>query len=99
MLELLTGTNLAGVTYNRSTAVESQIRATLSLGRAELVARGMISDKSSRAFLKEECLVYLVRAAYLRNDADEFNTATELLLRRFMLWAGNWSSSAVPAAG
>lgn len=89
VLEPLIGTNRAGVPYRRLPAVEFQIRSALPLGKTDLVARAKISDKSSQGFLKEECLVYLVRAAYLRGDADGFNTATELLLRRFVRWAGS----------
>jgi hypothetical protein len=87
-LDPLVQRNEAGQLYLRSAAVESQIRTALLLSRTELIARSRISERDSPQFLQEECLVYLVRNAYLRNDVDGLNTATEALLRRCMRGIG-----------
>jgi DNA-directed RNA polymerase specialized sigma24 family protein len=85
-VEPLTKSTREGVVYQRLPDVEAQIRASIGLRRAELVARAAIMDSASQEYLKEECLVHLVRAACLKDDVDGFNTAMGLLLRRCTRW-------------
>lgn len=80
--EPLTRVTRAGVRYRRPAAVEAQLAEVLALRMPALIARAQITDRASPAYLKDECLVYLVRAAGLGDDADRFNTLTSLLLRR-----------------
>jgi hypothetical protein len=87
-LRPLTRTNGAtGRPFERDAAVERQIGEALALEPEALVARAHVRDRCDERFLREECLVYLIRE-YSR-DATERGQARwlasdlsgELLLR------------------
>lgn len=69
-LEPLTRRNRHGDLYTRDPDVERQIAEALTLRQEALRMRVAINDRGSPDYLKEECLVYLLRH-YHRGDGDE----------------------------
>ncbi|MFL5733043.1 MAG: hypothetical protein ACJ78Q_07550 [Chloroflexia bacterium] len=79
-------THLNGATgrpFQRDPEVEEQICTALALEPGALVVRAGVRDRSDPRFLREECLVYLIRE--LNQDAERRRVASdlsgELLLR------------------
>jgi DNA-directed RNA polymerase specialized sigma24 family protein len=70
------------VPYRREPAVEEQIRAALRSDPAALVERAAVRDQASPVYLREECLVYLVREFALQGEAAHVATLSEALLGR-----------------
>ena len=68
MLEPLTRRNRGGQVYAREPDVERQIAMALPLSRDSLRARAAISDRQSPDYVKEECLIYLVRHYHRSGD-------------------------------
>ena len=83
--EPLTHRNTEGEVYQRLGQVDSQIQMALALETRELQARSDITDKTSPEFLKEECLVYLIRHHKAGNQQC-MNGLSESLLRRCGTW-------------
>src|SRR6266540_5920786 len=69
-IEPLTHRGRDGKVYTRTREVESQIREALSLDRTVLCERVAIERYTTPGFIKEECLVYLIRL-FLREGEDE----------------------------
>ena len=84
--ELLTHRNAAGETYQRLKVVDRQIKHALMLDSEELQRRSEVRDKEVPEFLKEECLVYLIRHYHKAGDRQRVNDLSESLVRR----CGNW---------
>jgi hypothetical protein len=80
--EPLTRRNRSGVLYAREADVERQIVRAISLSGAALRERVAVSDRDSSDYLKEECLVYLLRYWRIRGDDQRVNDVTAALLRR-----------------
>jgi len=80
--EPLTRRNADREVYRREPAVEQQIAAALGLDPAALLARAQIADEAATEFLKEECLVYLIRRAQREGQIQIANDLSAVLLRR-----------------
>ena len=91
--EPLTHTNAAGDVYQRLAVVDVQIQAALSLDRGALRRRSQITDKGSPDFLKEECLVYLIRHYHGAGNRDCVNDLSKSLLSRCATWINGQLSS------
>lgn len=61
----LTRKNSEGEVYERTEEVERQISAALTMEPGPLIARAQVRDYKAHGYLREECLVYMVRE-YLR---------------------------------
>ncbi|MCG3159181.1 MAG: hypothetical protein JMDDDDMK_00167 [Acidobacteria bacterium] len=81
-VEPLTRRNTSGKVYKRSSAVEVQISAALSLSDEELVSRASIREETANGYLQEESLVYLIRTSYQRKNNFLCNKLSEILLTR-----------------
>lgn len=64
----LTRRNKEGRLYERLPDVEHQIASVLSLSESDLIARLKVKDEGSSSYLKEECLVYLLREFTMRGN-------------------------------
>jgi len=82
MPEPLTRRNRAGQPYLRDSDVELQILTSLPLSREDLRRRTAISDRGSPDYLKEECLVYLVRHYHRGGDEQRVRDLSSALLDR-----------------
>ena len=81
-IEPLTHRNTEGALYQRLAVVEDQIAGALPLDLDHLRERASLSEQQDPGYLKEECLVYLIRH-YRRMDEPHFvNALTEELLHR-----------------
>ena len=81
-IEPLTRRNAHGVVYQREPEVERQIAQALRLPADRLRERAAVSDQESADYLKEECLVYLIRHYHRAGERQLVNDLTEVLLRR-----------------
>lgn len=81
-LEPLTRRNASGKIYKRSSVVEAQISAALSLSDEEIVSRAGIREETADGYLQEESLVYFIRTSYQRNNNFLCNKLSEILLTR-----------------
>ena len=85
----LSGTNLSplihrdkeGVLLKRAPDVDAQIHDSLVLAPAELVQRAK-KEAQDPGFLKDEALVYLIRAFHKSGNKDITNQLSEVLIRR-----------------
>ena len=75
-----------GDVYRRLEEVDMQIQMALGLDHGELRRRSKIMDKVSPDFLKEECLVYLIRHYHRAGDRDCVNDLSKSLLSRCATW-------------
>lgn len=78
----LTRFTKAGTPYVRPPEVESQLNEVLGEPAAEQLARAKCIDEGSPRFLKDECLVYLVREAWLADDLALYSELSQQLIRR-----------------
>jgi hypothetical protein len=78
-IEPLTHRGRDGKVYTRTREVKSQIREALSLDRTILCERVAIERYTTPGFIKEECLVYLIRR-FLREGESEL--VSHLVKRR-----------------
>jgi hypothetical protein len=78
----LTHRNREGIPYRREDAVERQIDAALALTPTALTQRARLRDPDAPDYLREECLVYLLRAFALRGETAIVDTLSEALLER-----------------
>ena len=80
--EPLTHKNASGKVYERHDDVVRQIVEVARLDREELHARARLDEETSPDFLKEECLVYLIRHSYRTGDKLLLDRLSEVLLSR-----------------
>jgi DNA-directed RNA polymerase specialized sigma24 family protein len=80
--EPLTHRNTNGQVYQRDALVERQICWAVALDAAALRARADKSDLTDPDFLKEECLVYLIRHYHRAGDRRRVNDLALALLQR-----------------
>lgn len=78
----LTRSTKAGTPYVRPPEVESQLNELLGESAAEQLARAKCTDKGASQFLKDECLVYVVREAWLADDSALYSELSQQLIRR-----------------
>src|SRR5258708_2525673 len=81
-VEPLTHRNADGDVYQRTPAVERQIATALALPHDRLRQRLAVADQNATDYLKEECLVYLIRHYHRVGDAGLVNSVSEALLHR-----------------
>lgn len=81
-LRPLTRCNKQGEVYQRSTAVESQIKSALALSPDRLLERALLQDDQLSDYLREECLVYLIREYKRKGHEKIINDLSQILLRR-----------------
>ncbi len=81
-IEPLTRRNTDGVVYRREDGVERQIAEALGLSPDHLRERAAALDKHAQGYLKEECLVYLIRHYHRAGERRLVNDLSEALLRR-----------------
>lgn len=81
-IEPLTRRNAAGVVYRREPVVERQIAEALRLPPDRLRERAAVSDQHAPDYLKEECLVYLLRRYQRAGERRLVSDLAEALLRR-----------------
>lgn len=81
-LHPLTRCNSEGVIYQRTEIVEAQIVVALALPPWQLIERAQITDYQSPFYLKEECLVYLIREYYQHGYESIVNDLSAVLLLR-----------------
>lgn len=75
-IEPLTHPGDDGKTFKRSSQVEAQIVEALSLEPSRLIGRVALEDYQQSGYLKEECVVYLIRK--LQRDG-EFDLAGQFM--------------------
>lgn len=75
-----------GQRYERDPAVEVEIASVLSLSPVALIARAGIRDRKSADFLREETLVYFIRAYHAAGRQAVVTELTEALLARCARW-------------
>lgn len=80
--ESLTHCTVDGRPYQREPIVERQIAEALTLPADDLRRQLAVIDQQSPAFLKEECLVYLIRHYERAGDYRQVNDLTQALLAR-----------------
>lgn len=78
----LTRRNSLGEIYVRTPEVESQIKYAMGLDPPSLIERACNSDHKSLGFLKEECLVYLIREYLARDDKRTTEQLFKILFER-----------------
>lgn len=78
----LTRSTKAGKPYARPPEVESQLNQLLGESAAEQLARAKCIEKGSPRFLRDECLVYLIREAWLADDSALYSELSQQLIRR-----------------
>lgn len=81
-LRPLTRCNREGTVYQRTETVEAQIVTALTLSPWQLIERAQIADYQSPSYLKEECLVYLIREYYQHGYETLVNDLSAMLLLR-----------------
>ena len=84
--EPLTRRNVAGEIYQRLEVVDRQIQEALRLDSVDLQRRSEVRDKAAPEFLKEECLVYLIRHYHKAGDRQRVDDLSESLVRRCGTW-------------
>jgi hypothetical protein len=78
----LTRRNKQGEVYQRTEAVEERIRSALSLKPAVMIEAARIRNYKAPNYLREECLVYLIREYKSRGERRIMEELSEILLRR-----------------
>jgi DNA-directed RNA polymerase specialized sigma24 family protein len=78
----LTRSTKAGKPYARPPEVEAQLSELLRRSADEQLARAKVMDRSAPQYVKDECLVYQIRDAWLADDAERYSTLMAQLLRR-----------------
>lgn len=81
-LQPLTRRTKDSALYRRSEEVDQQIRSALSMTPEALVGRAHIANKDSPDYLKEECLVYLIRESHRSGQRVMVNALAEILIER-----------------
>ncbi len=83
-LQILTHRNKDDLLLQRAPEIEVEIRNVLTLSEDEIIQRAKIIDKQDPHYLKEETLVYLIRAFHHSGNILTTNKLSELLLRRIV---------------
>lgn len=78
----LTRRNEDGAVYERSPAVERQLREILPLEKEKLLTLLQVSNRDDERFLLEETLVYLMREFRKANETELGDAVTQTLFRR-----------------
>ena len=78
----LTRSTKDGRPYARPPEVESQLEELLRASAEEQLARARIADKALPKYVKDECLVYLIRESWLADDSARYSDLTAQLLGR-----------------
>jgi len=81
-VEPLTYRNSEEHINQRNPQVEKQIRKALELTSNRLLERAAVGDQLAADYLKEECLVYLIRHYHRAGERRLVNDLAEALLRR-----------------
>ncbi len=89
----LTRPNREGVTYRRLPEVERQIGEALALSAAALSDRAGIADYAAPDYLKDECLVYLVREFHREGRDRLVDALAEALVPRCRKATRRWLRS------
>lgn len=82
----LTHVRRNGGRYARDPAVEAEIESVLGTGAAALLQRARVRDRQSPDFLREETLVYLIRAYHAAGEQQVVLGLTNALLTRCATW-------------
>jgi len=82
MARPLTKTKPDGTLYLRSSEVEAQIDEAIRLSPSELAVRLLISDRQAPGYLRNECLVHLVRRGRHLSDQELMTAVLPVLLGR-----------------
>jgi DNA-directed RNA polymerase specialized sigma24 family protein len=80
----LTRLTRTGEPYVRPPEVQAELDELLGANAVEQLARAKVADKTSTAYVRDECLVYLIQQAALGDDAERYNTLAALLLKRIV---------------
>nr|MBA4115594.1 hypothetical protein [Rubrobacter sp.] len=78
----LTRRNRQDVVYQRMETVEERIRSALCLKPSAMIKEARVRDYTAPNYLREECLVYLIREYKIRGERRIVEDLTEILLRR-----------------
>lgn len=78
----LTHRNKDGEVYERTDEVNGQIRAALALEPEPMLERARIRSYEAAGYLREECLIYLVREYLRRGVVSIAKRLAEILCRR-----------------
>lgn len=78
----LTHRNNDGEVYERTDEVIGQIRAALALEPEPMLKRALIRSYEAPGYLREECLIYLVREYLRKGAASIAKRLSEILCRR-----------------
>lgn len=78
----LTHRNKQGEVYQRTEAVEERIRSALCLKPAAMIEKAQIRDYKAPNYLREECLVYLIREYKSRGERRVVEELSAILLQR-----------------
>lgn len=80
----LTRLTRTGEPYVRPPEVQAELDCLLGASADEQLAQAKTADKTSTAYIRDECLVYLIRQAALADDAERYHALAALLLKRRM---------------
>lgn len=75
----LTRRNSEGVAYERTAEVNGQIRAALALEPRAVLERARIRSHKAPGYLREECLIYLIREYLRRGSVRVAKQLSEIL--------------------
>lgn len=78
----LTRRSSEGELYIRPPEVESQIKSALLLDRTSFLEKACIQDRNLKDFLKEECLVYMIRHYHDLGDREMVSNLFKELMSR-----------------
>ena len=78
----LTRRNGDGDLYARLPEVEKQIKSTLQLDKTSILELILIENCDSDKFLKEECLVYMIRYFHSCEDKEMVSEIFKILMIR-----------------
>jgi RNA polymerase sigma factor (sigma-70 family) len=78
----LTRSTKAGSQYFRPPEVESRLEELLGASSDEQLARARIADYGSSQYVPNECLVYLIRDAFLAGNSERYHVLAASLLKR-----------------
>lgn len=81
-IQPLTRRNASGAVYQRDPDVQRQIAAALELSPTALIERTSIDTSNDPNYLKEEAVVYLLRAYRQMGREDIVSDLTDVLVRR-----------------
>jgi DNA-directed RNA polymerase specialized sigma24 family protein len=78
----LTRCGVNGTPYTRTPEVERQIASALAMDADQLIVRAQISSQTAPNYLREECLVYLIREYHRCGHRATVAALFEILLQR-----------------